>query len=401
MSDLTLANYLLSAEAIRERCHQVYKSVVAGDGLVFAIDDGQVAATVQRVRDVILSDYPDLEIPYHSRWRHLTFGDDQRLTKLLPQPTDAAAAGAQAYDLVIPSILIDAGAGPDWRFTENGQSYNRSEGLGVASVHLFKQGLFGAGSQQTTAAGLAQLSAAAFLEGMQVSASNPIVGGEGRLGLLKGLGKALAANPEVFGTEARLGNLFHYFVGKAKGNQLAAATILQDVLNLFGAIWPGRSQLAGKNLGDTWTHPAIIGRDSSDKYVPFHKLSQWLTYSLLEPLETFGIAVTGLDDLTGLPEYRNGGLFIDSGLLVPKDPQTLATNHEPGSPTIVEWRAATVCLIDQLAPKIIASLPTNNKTWSLAKILQGGTWSAGRQIARERRPSGTPPLNIKSDGTVF
>jgi hypothetical protein len=37
----------------------------------------------------------------------------------------------------------------------------------------------------------------------------------------------------------------------------------------------------------------------------------------------------------------------------------------------------------------------------LAKVLQGGTWSAGRRIAREKRPDGTPPIAIDSDGTVF
>jgi hypothetical protein len=37
----------------------------------------------------------------------------------------------------------------------------------------------------------------------------------------------------------------------------------------------------------------------------------------------------------------------------------------------------------------------------LAKILQGGTWAAGRKIARERRADGSPPLRVVSDGTVF
>jgi hypothetical protein len=37
----------------------------------------------------------------------------------------------------------------------------------------------------------------------------------------------------------------------------------------------------------------------------------------------------------------------------------------------------------------------------LAKVLQGGTWAAGRQIAADRRPQGRPPIQIISDGTVF
>ncbi len=57
--------------------------------------------------------------------------------------------------------------------------------------------------------------------------------------------------------------------------------------------------------------------------MPFHKLSQWLAYSLLEPLEAAGLAVTDLDELTGLPEYRNGGLLLDLGVLVPQHADVL------------------------------------------------------------------------------
>jgi hypothetical protein len=37
----------------------------------------------------------------------------------------------------------------------------------------------------------------------------------------------------------------------------------------------------------------------------------------------------------------------------------------------------------------------------LARVLEGGSWRAGRLIARELRPDGGPPLQIHSDGTVF
>jgi hypothetical protein len=37
----------------------------------------------------------------------------------------------------------------------------------------------------------------------------------------------------------------------------------------------------------------------------------------------------------------------------------------------------------------------------LARILEGGTWAAGRRIAKEKRADGGPPLIIASDGTVF
>ena len=134
--------------------------------------------------------------------------------------------------------------------------------------------------------------------------------------------------------------------------------------------------------------------------IPFHKLSQWLAYSLLEPLATIGITVNELDILTGLPEYRNGGLLLDLGVLSLKDPALKNQEHLPDSALIVEWRALTVCLLDEIASHIRQKFQLTSEQLPLAKVLQGGTWSAGRRIAQELR-GGTPPLLIQSDGTVF
>ncbi|MGM3000385.1 DUF1688 family protein, partial [Bacillus cereus group sp. BC312] len=84
----------------------------------------------------------------------------------------------------------------------------------------------------------------------------------------------------------------------------------------------------------------------------FHKLSQWLTYSLIEPLQWAGISVLDVDDLTGLPEYRNGGLLLDLGVLALKDDAEAARAHEPGSTLVVEWRALTVALLDEIGALI-------------------------------------------------
>ncbi len=37
----------------------------------------------------------------------------------------------------------------------------------------------------------------------------------------------------------------------------------------------------------------------------------------------------------------------------------------------------------------------------LVRMLEGGTWAAGRRIAADLRPGGGPPFTIISDGTVF
>jgi hypothetical protein len=173
------------------------------------------------------------------------------------------------------------------------------------------------------------------------------------------------------------------------------------VLQHLGPIWPSRLTLGGVALGDCWKHPALKTGDETTGLVPLHKLSQWLSYSLIEPLQWAGIEVTDIDGLTGLAEYRNGGLFIDTGVLTLRDPSDTRREHSVDSELVVEWRALTVALLDRLADVMRARLNMDRQSLPLARILQGGTWAAGRAIARTLRPDGGPPLKIISDGTVF
>ena len=71
------------------------------------------------------------------------------------------------------------------------------------------------------------------------------------------------------------------------------------------------------------------------------------------------------------------------------------------SPLVVEWRALTVALLDRLAVVIRQRLGQDAESLPLARILEGGTWAAGRKLAFERRPDGSPPIKVISDGTVF
>jgi len=134
--------------------------------------------------------------------------------------------------------------------------------------------------------------------------------------------------------------------------------------------------------------------------VPFHKLSQWLTYSLLEPFESVGVRVEGLNALTGLPEYRNGGLLLDTGVLRLREPAWAARTWEVSDELVVEWRALTVALLDELAPLVRAGLGLDAEQMPLACVLEGGSWAAGRALAEQLR-DGRPPLSVVSDGTVF
>ena len=163
-------------------------------------------------------------------------------------------------------------------------------------------------------------------------------------------------------------------------------------------IWPSK----GQQKGDVHVYSDLkkIGVPFSD-FVPFHNLSQWLAYSMLEPFVELGVTFTDLDVLTGLSEYRNGGLFIDHGVVVPRDNQTLVKTFTTGAEVIVEWRALTVCLLDRIAPLVRTKLNKTAEELPLASILEGGTWQAGRNIANAKREGGRPPIKIHTTGSVF
>jgi hypothetical protein len=356
------------------------------------------------VVDTIRRQYPDLNVPYHSRNRHFEAGGVDRWQLLADRyelDADPAERARVAIDLVIPSVLLDAGAGPAWKFFDapSGQTLMRSEGLGVASLRLFETGALSAFAShplRCDATALQAVTAAQLASAFQVGTDNPLVGLEGRAGLLRGLGEVTAATPVVFGPCGRLGNLYDYLLAHAHDRRISAAFVLETLLRALGPVWPGRASLAGVPLGDCWSHPAV-----ADGWVPFHKLTQWLTYSLLEPLEQSGLQIEGLDALTGLPEYRNGGLLLDLGLLVPRDAAFGTKTWQVDDEAIVEWRAVTVIALDRIAEAVRGQLDLSAAQFPLARVLEGGTWAAGRRIAAERRPGGGPPLTLASDGTVF
>ncbi|MFN6499917.1 MAG: URC4/urg3 family protein [Nostoc sp. DedQUE01] len=398
-----LIAYLRSPVAIRERCGQLFVLANEGKSRYFNCDLTKLTKVADYVIGVTRCEYPDLQIPFHSRWRHFEAGGVPRLTVLDTQlagltPLEKAAA---KFDLAIVSVLLDAGAGNNWRYHEQktGLKLGRSEGLAVASFQMFCEGVFSSHNlPQVDAQKLQGFTEAELVNGFQVNTENPLVGISGRLKLLQKLGQAVVYSPNLFGNEnPRPGNLVNYFLGKSENGQLAAATVFSAVLEGLSEIWSGRLEVAGVNLGDVWRHPAV--RD--DGLVPFHKLSQWLTYSLLEPLQELGLVITGLDALTGLPEYRNGGLCIDLGLVNVKDSEIWRSPHSVASEVIVEWRALTVILLDSIAATMREKLHMTPEEMPLVKILQGGTWTAGRKIAAELRTGGTSPIQIDSDGTVF
>lgn len=401
--------YLRSPQAIRRQSDRLFQLACQDRLHYFRCNLEQLAPVTDYVIQITTQSYPDLDIPFHSRWRHFETGGVLRLAQLDRQlvalsPLEKCKA---KFDLVIISVLLDAGAGSTWQYreAETGKVFRRSEGLAVASLRAFCAGVFSSHPQfplQADPQGLQALTVPTLAQAFQVSADNPLVGLEGRVELLQRLGKILLKHAQQLGTQnPRPGDLVNLMLGSVDAGEISAVTILQVILEVLGEIWAGRLSLGGVNLGDVWIHPALSPKALGGQYIPFHKLSLWLTYSLLEPLAELGLKISQLEQLPGLAEYRNGGLCLDGGLLQLKQPQALQVSHLPSAEIIVEWRALTISLLDRIAETMRTKLQLSPQQFPLVKVLQGGTWSAGRQLASQLRPDGVPPLQITSDGTVF
>jgi hypothetical protein len=401
---------LLTAEAVRARAHRMLALGLDERLPHFRLDMTQLDAAADLVVATTRAAYPRLDVPFHSRWRHFVVHGKSRHEALaaVAGRLDRFAQARAAFDLSIVSTLLDAGAGPQWHYRDpaTGVAFGRSEGLALASLAMFSDGAFSSDPDEpmrADAAALREVTTEQLAKGFQVSDGNPLIGLDGRATLLRALGTHVAAHPGVFARndEPRPGGLFDHLVAIVDDRTIPAPVILSEVLRQLGPIWPSRIVLGGVALGDCWRHPAMVTTDATNGLVPLHKLSQWLTYSLIEPLQDARLAVTQIDGLTGLAEYRNGGLFVDTGVLALRDGSLAAREHDIGSTLVVEWRALTVALLDRLADIVRAKLGLDAGQLPLAKVLEGGTWAAGRSIARMRRSDGSPPIKVVSDGTVF
>jgi hypothetical protein len=399
MQGLVAAAWLRSTDAIRAQCHHLLALAEQNRLPYFTLDISHLDGVADYVAAVARENYPSLHIPYHSRWRHFEIDG---VSRWHPAIAIAAERARAEIDLCTISVLLDAGAGPTWRYRDpkTGHFFSRSEGLALASLDAFLAGLFSSDPDQPLRADATALSAITpehLTAIFQLSPANHLIGLPGRVNLLRNLGATLADQPNLFGPDARPGHLFDYW----RTGPLYARDMLRTLLDAFAPIWPGRTVLAGQNLGDVWAHPHAGGEGDAAGLVPFHKLSQWLCYSLIEVFERAARPVAGLDALTGLAEYRNGGLLIDLGVLSLRDPDLAQTILPVSHPAIVEWRALTIALLDRLAPLVRTRLARTEAELPLARLLQGGTWAAGRRIANQLRADGSPPITVASDGSVF
>ncbi|KAI9299440.1 hypothetical protein BJ944DRAFT_172382, partial [Cunninghamella echinulata] len=274
------------------------------------------------------------------------------------------------------------------------------------------------------------ISIEALYDGFQLDAHNKLLGIEERLDLVKHLSNVLKSQSSYFGLDTipRPGNLIDYLLShsttiKTKKGPLIHLETLWPVILEMGEFWASQDDKGGsQGLGDVWPCSVLNGQsspstNSTEHYVPFHKLTQWMIYSLIEPMEKLlGATIEGKDMLTPLPDYCHGGLLMDTGLisLKPKELERGVENYKknamlPGQskvevspmfelndPVVIEWRALTIGFLEIIADRVREALNMNRSTLSLSKLMESGTWSAGRELAEISRPNThQPPIIIK------
>ncbi|KAI1113294.1 hypothetical protein F5Y14DRAFT_225078 [Nemania sp. NC0429] len=477
---LDAAGYLRSLGAVRERCKIVTEKALQNQLNHFDVDLDKFPDVVQFVCRIIKRDYdaPFNTIPGHGRYQHFSVGGRDRIAHLLStfDAVDNTEKCRRLIDLFLVSVLLDAGAGTEWSFksADSGKVYRRSEGLAIASLEMFKAGLFSgnpSNKYQVDKEGLRRLTVDQLAKGLQSRPGNEVAGLEGRAQLLIRLGGALAEKTDFFGETARPGNMIDYLLAhpttQASSSPIVVLPVLWNVLmSGLAPIWPtSRTAINGISLGDAWpcssmpqappppppptsapappspptfspfpppqqSQPQHQQHANSttepwESILPFHKLTQWLTYSLMQPMASLlRIQFAGAELLTGLPEYRNGGLFVDLGVLTLRKADEerglrhyaehsrragtggveVAPMFDPGDDVVVEWRGVTVGFLDKLCADVNAALrpELQGGELTLAQLLEAGSWKGGREIAEVSRPNTKePPILIDSDGTVF
>ncbi|EXJ89320.1 hypothetical protein A1O3_02386 [Capronia epimyces CBS 606.96] len=426
--------YLLSLEGVRERANRVFKIAKRGGLKHFHYKPECLPEVAHLVAHTISRAYgPDKyhEIPPHGRWQHFNVGGVDRVSRLLQGTRGTADSKEQTrilIDLFFVSVLLDAGAGNQWKYREADAKsetvYERSEGIAVASLYMFESGGFSSDSARARTVdgqALVNLDTEQFLSNFQISTHNPMVGVNARIQLLKDVGKSLLSLPDIFGPQGRPGNLLDYMLNSVTGTEpLDYATLWSVLQRLLIPAWPkDRTNIGHQAIGDAWPLEVLKeeaqsadGNDVAASIQPFHKLTQWLAYSLVVPFDKLlHLKWKHMELGTGLPEYRNGGLFVDMDVLRLKEDSLLAGQLTSGSvlpmfkadsDVVVEWRAMTVALLDQLHEMISTHFEALGIQISMAQMLEAGSWKAGRDLAASKRPqSKSSPILIDGDGTLF
>ena len=358
----------------REICLKIYNNILNNNSKYFEINLEKLDQTVDDLLEFILKKYPKMNIGMHSRLNHIPEWYD--LVQKWKCPLNEKIK--RLIDLLFVSVLLDGGSGENWKYISNNIEYRRSEGLGKCVYNMFISGFFSLDEKQPYKVDMNRIKLInldEFKNEFQISKDNILIGLENRLENLVNFSKFMINNDNFnINNNIRPGNIFD----KIYNNLEIDLDKLYEIIFSFSPI-----------INDVHYYKPL------DVYVPFHKILQWLSYSLIDLFKKFNISIRSDNYLTALPEYRNGGFLIDSNIINFKNNNLKNIFHEINSDIIIELRASTIVLIDIIKDKINIKKKNN---LNISQVLEGGTWRYGRYLANKNNIS---PIKIKSNGIIF
>ncbi len=404
-----VAGALRSTVAVRERCGLLLDRARIGQSAWFTVDEGRMreaADAVARAARGLGSDGSHVVPP--GPWQLLRHGGPDRLAQFDAQLGQVAppVRARALVDATVVATLLGGAAPPHWHWTESatGARWQGPQGLAVAALHAFTAGMFSSDPLhpcQVDARGLRALLDDRLAAAFQVHDGNPLPVLPARALLLRKLGEAMAGLPEVFEDAGRPAGLYNLLIapegGIAHSADVDAHDLLSQLLAALSGLWPLGHWSGGVPLGDVWRHAAVRVPGPADGWVPFHLPQQRLAHALLEPFAWSGVQVRGIERLTALPGLDAGGLLLDTGVLQLRDPAAPRQAWHPGDEIVVEWRALTLALLDELAP-MVHRARGHGHGGPLAGLLPAID-AAGAALARERR-GGAPALSVDAGGLL-
>ncbi|ORX52807.1 DUF1688-domain-containing protein [Hesseltinella vesiculosa] len=410
---------------LREQCLKIQQLANKNQLRHFDVDSTKFQDMVD------LRDYqgmPD-QMPMYGQWYR--FGCHGQIKTLLQswQGVSPLAQTQRLVDLFVVASALDVESVSrqrSWHYKDpkTSRAIGGSQGIAMATLDLFKAGAFSCDPQDPFRVDGEKLKTPGqpthFRVSLQPKSASHLPGLEDRLSLLQHIGHVLQSQPCFRGdqgTSFRPGHFIDYLL-----DHHATIHTKKGPLIPLETLWPGAMQLGelwARPEGDIQDCPSLLldSATSMEAKIPFHKYTQWLIYSISEPMEKLlGATIEGKDLLTPVPDHWQGGLLLDTGFLTLKPEETkrgldqfsknakrlgqvqmeVAPMFEKDDPVVIEWRALTVAYMDIIADQVRQALRQTRTSLPLSKFMEAGSYSVGKDLAEISRPlTQVPPIMIR------
>ena len=342
----------------------------------------------------------------HTQWRNLEHDGVRRIAELndqLMRTLDTSNERVRArLDLLFLNEALETGGNGSWKYYDSlsDKFLTRTEALATATLRLFQNGFFSSEPHtplRVDTHRLRSISDSELADAFQISHDNQMLGGIGaKHQRLAALADYLECQTEFLDrTATRPGNILNVF----SPSNIPLEPLFSFLAKSLTTIWPGNLN-NGSPLGDAWPHRALDSDPVLQGIAPIHRITQWLHYAIAPALTDYGFTPISTIELTGLPGYRNTGLLVDVGVIIPRNPALFSSPHLLGDEAIVELRCLTISAMDRVLLSIHQHHNLSHDSCPMAK-LNGLFWHAGRTKAAELRPDGSPPFVVKDQGVPF